>query len=163
MWEKVGCLVKLNERNPCTKFLLLRFFFNGIWGNILKNRSRWFDCLNSESIINATDMKIPLMTLVCNRIFRCLFCISIDNIWIITISNRVISLFLVRIPLLLLIITVHFSHRENQFLISLQWWFKHIQPLWDRKKVLWLCAQTRMDHSQQLTPVTTNSVIPSLW
>ena len=90
-------------------------------------------------------------------------CIAIDDIWIITISNRVISLFLVRIPLLLLIITVHFSHRENQFLISLQWWFKHIQPLWDRKKVLWLCAQTRMDHSQQLTPVTTNSVIPSLW
>ena len=89
--------------------------------------------------------------------------LSIDDIWIITISNKVISLFHVRIPLLLLIITVHFSHRENQFLISLQWWFKHIQPLWDRKKVLWLCAQTRMDHSQQLTPVTTNSVIPSLW
>ena len=92
-----------------------------------------------------------------------IFCLSIDDIWIITISNKVISLFHVRIPLLLLIITVHFSHRENQFLISLQWWFKHIQPLWDRKKVLWLCAQTRMDHSQQLTPVTTNSVIPSLW
>ena len=81
---------------------------------------------------------------------------------IITISNRVISLLHGRIPLLLLMITVHFSHRENQFLISLQWWFKHIQPLWDRKKVLWLCAQTRMDHSQQLTPVTTNSVIPEL-
>ena len=91
------------------------------------------------------------------------FVMAIDDIWIITISNKVISLFHVRIPLLLLIITVHFSHRENQFLISLQWWFKHIQPLWDRKKVLWLCAQTRMDHSQQLTPVTTNSVIPSLW